>query len=693
MAPGVHDNFSLRHMAAGFKDTGCLVSINYSELIKGGLDITTSFCDACQSVEFLKSCVGFSNVQFSPNVHLMEAFNMGRQKFASSIESDSTKLENSGAYLGVVFHGTSPHNIDSILKNGLDQNRRSGQAYGPGEYFSKRPDLSVSYCKGGLEMLVFVVVLPQTTSGFKCPADMVVVNNSGYQLPIGVITFESVARGVARTSATRRINYFSACMKEVDRKGKIKRDAKIRSEIIQHLIADRIDTAAGIYEKTYLFLNKVSRREISWYVHRNLPDENIRCGYFSNLLDPMELDETEGAKIQSLEDATEQEQDAMKQLQAAGPFVAPNYMMTPSSQLVHTNNDAYASLINSAQGSALSGDNKMSTISDIKPPRNRDEDQAYLAQAIRNSLNENPGQSDNHSLPSPEQIKSQLVHTDNDAYASFSNGAQGSALSGDNKMSTISDTKPPRNRDEDQAYLAEAIRNSLNENPDQSDNHSLPPPEQNNLLVNMVSNKRGEWTKAGNTVENVLGDDKNLNPMKSDEMEGAKCCSLDDGTEQEQKIRKQLRLKYFDAPINVQIPSSMSAFTKGTLKPSVVVPQTGSLVGSSCGSTSMVGPWQPTICRAPSNKLESFDGFQKYSAVRNAGRYDTGDVWEKRKFDGLVSVAASVLPTGRNNVVSCLNKHRVQNLQHDNKRFRIDLKETELKESVSGNTYINCQDH
>ena len=50
------------------------------------------------------------------------------------------------------YHGTKPENIDSILKTNL--NRRVGQAYGPGYYFSEFPDFSLGYG----QLIVFKVL-------------------------------------------------------------------------------------------------------------------------------------------------------------------------------------------------------------------------------------------------------------------------------------------------------------------------------------------------------------------------------------------------------------------------------------------------------------------------------------------------------------------------------------------------------
>jgi len=74
-------------------------------------------------------------------------------------------------------------------------------------------------------------------------------------------------------------------------------------------------------------------------------------------------------------------------------------------------------------------------------------------------------------------------------YSNYTVGSTGRPDIGDKKNSVIADIEAPHNRDEEQAYLAEAIKNSLNESavPNHSDNRSLPPPRQNDLLVDMMS--------------------------------------------------------------------------------------------------------------------------------------------------------------------------------------------------------------
>ena len=66
----------------------------------------------------------------------------------------------------MVFHGSAEANMEVICREGLDPQRRSGQAYGPGEYFGADAAVSHGYCKGGRKMLVFIVLMdPAGVSG------------------------------------------------------------------------------------------------------------------------------------------------------------------------------------------------------------------------------------------------------------------------------------------------------------------------------------------------------------------------------------------------------------------------------------------------------------------------------------------------------------------------------------------------
>ena len=90
----------------------------------------------------------------------------------------------------LAFHGTSEENVDSICKEGYDPGRRSGQAYGPGEYFATTPNIPLSYCKGGKKMLLNELLLGQDNVHHTKTGDIIVMKNPEHDLPRFVVTFQ-----------------------------------------------------------------------------------------------------------------------------------------------------------------------------------------------------------------------------------------------------------------------------------------------------------------------------------------------------------------------------------------------------------------------------------------------------------------------------------------------------------------------
>jgi hypothetical protein len=213
--------------------------------------------------------------------------------------------------LAIVFHGTATMNIPNILRSGLDPKRRSGQAYGPGEYFSKEPGISVSYCRGGLEMLVFVVVVPNNRHK-NCPPDYVVVENNDHELPLGSVSFKAVDHNVDRQSWAMRLK-LQQLSKTAIEKTQEANEAMLKATIIQLLIREKIDIASEKYQKHITALNFISKREISMYVHRLLDIEVISF-YFPELPEPMMAEERDIATIKSVDEAEREASEAKEEL-------------------------------------------------------------------------------------------------------------------------------------------------------------------------------------------------------------------------------------------------------------------------------------------------------------------------------------------------------------------------------------------
>lgn len=90
----------------------------------------------------------------------------------------------------LAFHGTAESSISSICQNGYDPKRRSGQAYGTGEYFATSPTIPLGYCKGGKKMLLNELLLGQNGTHHTKHGDIVVMKNPSHDLPRFVITFK-----------------------------------------------------------------------------------------------------------------------------------------------------------------------------------------------------------------------------------------------------------------------------------------------------------------------------------------------------------------------------------------------------------------------------------------------------------------------------------------------------------------------
>lgn len=317
--------------------SGCLVWSRYSDFKKGGVPaILDHFTLFCRSEGFIRHCasLGFTSPAFYPNAGnrnstltgnesartSLAVSNAGYKKFAKCFTVSDNKSDNvisDDSYLGLVFHGTAQANIDSILQTGLSKARRTKQVYGPGEYFSKEPTVSISYCKGGLEMVVFVVVLPARV-GKKyenCPADYVAVENNHHHLALGVLKFQAVDNRVVQVSQQRR-QKFRDLNNRVFARGQIKLEAAMKAKIIQHLIAGEAHVAAEFYEKKPEVLHNLSKREISWYVHQNLDDKIIEW-LFPGIPDPMDINEINAKTVQNLDDADMAERKAKRELEEA----------------------------------------------------------------------------------------------------------------------------------------------------------------------------------------------------------------------------------------------------------------------------------------------------------------------------------------------------------------------------------------
>lgn len=100
------------------------------------------------------------------------------------------------------WHGTAEENVYSIAQYGFDTSRRSGQAYGAGEYFAKDPEVSRGYAKGGAFMFLCKLLLGASGQDHTWVDEAkyyVVKQRNGYvqALPVYLVQFEASTGQVA----------------------------------------------------------------------------------------------------------------------------------------------------------------------------------------------------------------------------------------------------------------------------------------------------------------------------------------------------------------------------------------------------------------------------------------------------------------------------------------------------------------
>uniref|UniRef100_A0A7S3L720 PARP catalytic domain-containing protein n=1 Tax=Amphora coffeiformis TaxID=265554 RepID=A0A7S3L720_9STRA len=275
--------------------------------------------DHCSSLDFLQFCerAGIQGPQFewhNAGHDLMERF------FAACRAKSNT--DQSAA---VVFHGTAIANVNSILKFGLDPNKRRGQAFGPGEYFGKNPGTSSGYCKGSKNMCVFFVIVPpapmehETTSSSplrNCPFEYLVVENNDSQLPIGTLNFSSVdAQALAASQQSRyslqRLNI------EALEKEKVAKLAATKARVIQLIIQRELELAGKVYNDHKSRFSMACKKEIAMYAYEGYDEEFISFFFDGGLPKPnqgLANQEFHSSKTQTVESLNQDWHDAVSKL-------------------------------------------------------------------------------------------------------------------------------------------------------------------------------------------------------------------------------------------------------------------------------------------------------------------------------------------------------------------------------------------
>ena len=184
-------SFRIINKLSRIRSEFCFMSAQ-CDLLHLGCHPLMPFKSFCESPQFLLCCEtrGVSNPAFAPHINKRL-----ESRFLNAIWECNPCFDDET--LCIVFHGTRSERIANILENGLDPGLRTGQLWGPGEYFGVGPRVSLNFTMGCNQMLVFVVMvqmsevekwwIPRSSS---LSGEAIVVENNLRQLPLGVLSFE-----------------------------------------------------------------------------------------------------------------------------------------------------------------------------------------------------------------------------------------------------------------------------------------------------------------------------------------------------------------------------------------------------------------------------------------------------------------------------------------------------------------------
>jgi len=138
-------------------------------------------------------------------------------RFVATWQNASTKK------IRLLFHGTPDTNIDSILSNGLDPDRRERQLLGKGDYFADAVKKCMQYCRGAKRIIVFAVLMDSQLVVHDAKGVVVSTGADG-QLPLATITFSQTAVQAKRVIHSQCLVWLTRLISQIPHQQHHRRD-------------------------------------------------------------------------------------------------------------------------------------------------------------------------------------------------------------------------------------------------------------------------------------------------------------------------------------------------------------------------------------------------------------------------------------------------------------------------------------
>jgi len=147
--------------------------------------------------------------------------------------------------------------------------------------------MSLTYCRGGLKMLVFAVITTVTDlrGGVLNGGDIIVAKKRERQLPIATLSFEGWDQSALQVSASFHATV-AQLWKKVGETEKLAKEAKAKERVIRLLIENEYMAASDIYNKACDEDGKPPKswaEEVAAYVRDHIRDDECVDIHFPNL--------------------------------------------------------------------------------------------------------------------------------------------------------------------------------------------------------------------------------------------------------------------------------------------------------------------------------------------------------------------------------------------------------------------------
>lgn len=163
-------------------------------------------------------------------------------------------------------------------------------------------------------MFVFLVVVPKRKTNSNAPKSFVIVNNNDHQLPLGTMFFDSVDQRAMKFS-NRIKEKLDKWSNDAEERLLQREETTMKAVIEQELMRNNIEKASELYLENKSIFTELSLKDIAWYVHPLLKNDNRIETFFPDLPPPIKSAEVKDTNMVSVETCKQMESRSKRNLE------------------------------------------------------------------------------------------------------------------------------------------------------------------------------------------------------------------------------------------------------------------------------------------------------------------------------------------------------------------------------------------